>query len=375
VLANYDRIRTALSGMDAHIHYSIKANGNLAVLRALAEAGAGFDAVSGGEVFRALKAGCPPERIVLAGVAKSPAELQYAVEQGVGWINVENAAECDLLNEIARTTGVTAQVALRLNPDVSAATHPHIATGHGSAKFGLTADVVRTLLSQRDKYPNLAISGLHVHIGSQLQNVSATCEAVECALELIAPYDDIHTLNIGGGLPVAYSMDETPPAPADFAEALKPLVNGYQILLEPGRAIVADAGVLLTRVLYIKHQGGVHYVSVDASMTELLRPALYQARHAVVPVHQTETPDSTFTVVGPVCETTDVLAQDVPLPEDTRPGDLLAILTTGAYGMVMASNYNARPRPPEIVINPDGQTWRIARRRETWDDLIALENL
>ncbi|NWG15899.1 MAG: diaminopimelate decarboxylase, partial [Chloroflexi bacterium] len=360
--------------MDAHIHYSAKANANLAILRTLVAAGAGVDAVSGGEIYRALLAGARPEDIVFAGVGKTPAELRYALEQQVGWFNVENLDELRLLNQLAAETGRPARVALRLNPDIAASTHPHIATGHSGAKFGLPTDMVRDTLARQAEYPHLRFDGIHIHIGSQLHDTQATRRAVEVALELVAPYPAIRTVNIGGGLPVAYTPDETLPSPEDFAAALRPLLAAYTVLLEPGRSIIADAGILLVTALYRKQQAGQTFLITDGSMAELIRPALYDAYHEIVPVSQP--PEGAarcpVDVVGPVCETADVLGRSRLLP-DIRPGDLLAVLTAGAYGWVMASNYNQRPRPPEVVVSDDGQTWQVARRRETWDDLARLE--
>lgn len=359
----------------AHIHYSAKANANLAVLRALIEAGAGIDAVSGGEIHRALKAGAKPENIVFAGVGKTSGELYYAVEHDIGWFNLENIEEARLLNSIAGVAGKQVRVAVRFNPDVNANTHRHIATGHSGAKFGLNANVVTELLDQRASLPNLRFEGLHIHIGSQLGDIDATAKAVQAARNLIKPYPDIKTLNIGGGFPVNYSPGRQVPTPAKFAAALEPLLEGCDVILEPGRSIIADAGMLVTRVLYLKHQGGQRFAIVDAGMTELIRPALYDAYHEIVPITHSQDDFSTmlgYHVVGPVCESADVLSHAAQLPP-VEPNALLAVLTAGAYGMVMASNYNARPRPPEVVVSEDGLTWKIARRRETWDDLTALE--
>jgi diaminopimelate decarboxylase len=372
-LDNYQRIKTAFAALKPDVHYSAKANANLTLLRTLIEAGAGIDAVSAGEIYRALAAGAEPQHIVFAGVGKTPDELRYAVEQGVGWFNVENVDECGLLNQYAAEQGRKVRIALRLNPDVTANTHPYIATGHGAAKFGLTSDVVSSLLASQSDYPSLDFAGLHLHIGSQLHDIDATVQAVQKGLDLIQPYPNINTVNIGGGLPVAYDAETELPDFAEFANALAPLLANYKVILEPGRSIIADAGVLLTRVLYLKQQAGQQLVVVDASMAELIRPALYEAHHEIIPVIDDDGSEvRPVNVVGPVCESSDVLGMDVMLPE-VQPGDLLAILTAGAYGMAMASNYNARTRPAEIVVEPDGQSWRIARQRETWEDLIRLE--
>ncbi|MBC8098251.1 MAG: diaminopimelate decarboxylase, partial [Armatimonadetes bacterium] len=247
-VANLQRIQTAFAALAPHIHYSAKANANLTLLGTLHAAGAGIDAVSAGEIHRALSAGVPANEIVFAGVGKTPDELRYAVEQGVGWFNVENVAECDLLNSIAGELGRTGvQVALRLNPEVTANTHPYIATGHGGAKFGLTADAISLILASQAEYPHLKFEGIHVHIGSQLHDTDATQQAVHAALRVIAPYPTIRTVNIGGGFPVAYASGTELPLFEAFAQAMTPLLRGYNVMLEPGRSIIADAGVLLVK--------------------------------------------------------------------------------------------------------------------------------
>ncbi|MFN8529922.1 MAG: diaminopimelate decarboxylase [Anaerolineae bacterium] len=373
-LHNLYTIRDAFLGANIHphLHYSVKANGNLALLRALIGAGAGIDAVSGGEIYRALQAGASPGAIVFAGVGKTAAELRYAIEQRVGWINAENVEECTLINDIAGGLGVRQNVSLRLNPNVAAKTIPNIATGHGGAKFGLSGDVVRDLLSRADDYPHLQFDGIHIHIGSQLHDVAETAQAVQIAKQVIDGFPFIRTLDIGGGFPVAYQPGDPLPDPREFATALAPLVEGYTLILEPGRSIIADAGILITEVQYVKQQDHETFVIVDAGMTELIRPMLYDAHHEIVPIDPSTGEECYAQVVGPVCESTDVFSRHVEL-RGVKRGELLAILTAGAYGMVMASNYNARPKPAEVVVNADGSTWSIARRRETYEDLIAQE--
>lgn len=370
VLHNFCRLRDAFSQVDAHIHYSAKANSSLAILRALTDAGAGVDAVSGGEIFRALRAGANPKDIVFAGVGKSREEIKYALEQGIGWLNVENVLELDYINAIADSLNIeSARVALRLNPQVTADTHPYMSTGHGAAKFGLTAQVIQEVLAAAEQFPRIAFAGIHIHIGSQLGDVKATLCAVKKLLELIRPYPDIDTINLGGGLPAAYRFDERVPAAADFAAALAPYLKGYRVLIEPGRSLVADAGILVTEVQYVKRQAGQTFYIVDASMTELMRPSLYQAHHEIAPLVQSSGDSSLAQIVGPVCETADVLAKDRELPR-LRVGDKAAIMTAGAYGMVMSSNYNARPRPAEAVIGVEGNSWSISRKRESMQDLL-----
>lgn len=371
---NLHTLRSAFqgAGIDVHVHYSAKANGSLAVLRALIAQGAGIDAVSGGEIYRALHAGAPADHIVFAGVGKTTADLRYAIEQGVGWINIENEAEADRIEAIAAAVNVRVRCALRFNPQVAANTHRHIATGHGAAKFGLTADAITRVLKRATALPHLDFEGIHIHIGSQLHDTEATRKAVQTTLNLIAPYPHIRTLDIGGGFPVAYHEGESLPTAADFAHALADLLAGYTVVIEPGRSVIADAGVLLTQVEYVKDHGGHRFVIVDAGMTEIMRPALYEAHHSIVPVGYPLDADAPLAdLVGPVCESTDVLARHVPLG-DCQPGDVLAILTAGAYGMVMANNYNARPRPAEVVVDETG--WRVSRRRETLDDLLRHED-
>lgn len=371
-LSNLRRIRAAFVDFDLHVHYSAKANASLAILRTLVAEGAGVDAVSAGEIHAALAAGADASQVVFAGVGKSPAEIHYAVEKGVGWFNVENEAELALIQAAAALRERRVRVALRLNPEVTATTHPYIATGHGGAKFGLTADVIARLLANQADYANLDFAGIHVHVGSQLGDTTATRAGVTKALSLIQPYPAIRTINIGGGMPADYGVDGDLPILSDFAAVLKPLLQDYTVLLEPGRSIIADAGLLVTEILYVKHQAGQTLYIVDGSMTELIRPALYQATHQIVPLVMRDDEAQPVQVVGPVCETTDVLGRDVSLTA-MQPGDHLAILTAGAYGMVMASNYNARPRPAEVIVSPHGDSWTMSRRRETWDDLLATQ--
>lgn len=370
---NYRRLKTAFEPVGARIHYSAKANSNAAILRTLIDEGAGIDAVSGGEIARALHAGAAARDIVFAGVGKTVAEIASAVERGVGWFNVENELELQYINEAASSFGrEKVQVALRFNPEVSANTHPHIATGHGGAKFGLTAGAIGDALEQSEHYPCLSICGIHVHIGSQLGDSAATIQAIAKTKQLIIPYPEIHTINLGGGLPVAYRHDQPIPALENLVSEIAPHLHGYQILMEPGRAIVADAGILVATVLYVKEQAGKLFYIVDASMTELIRPALYGAQHEIVPLVQSDDERVLAQVVGPVCESTDVLATDREMAR-LKVGDQVAIMTAGAYGMAMASNYNSRARPAEAVVAVEGDLWSLSRRRETLEDLLQME--
>ena len=370
---NYQRLKASFEPVGARVHYSAKANSNSAILQTLIDEGAGIDAVSGGEIARALHAGADAQDIVFAGVGKTVAEIGYAVEQGIGWFNVENVLELEHINQAASSLGMhKAQVALRFNPEVTANTHPRISTGHGGAKFGLAERAISGLLSQAKRYPNLNLCGIHVHIGSQLGDSVATLEALAKTKALIGPYPEIHTINLGGGLPVAYKHDQSIPALENLVSDIAPHLHGYQVLLEPGRSIVADAGFLVTTVLYVKEQAGKTFYIVDASMTELIRPALYGAHHEIVPLTQSGKGQVVAQVVGPVCESTDVLAQDREMAP-LQVGDQIAIMTAGAYGMAMASNYNSRLRPAEVVVAVKGDSWTVSRRRETIEDLIRCD--
>ena len=289
VLQNVQRLRSAFERLGARVHFSVKANGSLAILRALKGAGAGFDCVSAGEIHLALTAGARGEDIVFAGVGKTRDEIAYAISQGIGWFNVENSLELRYINDAADEAGASSvRVALRLNPQVTAQTHPYMATGHGAAKFGLTADVIRDILARQADYPRLDFAGIHMHIGSQLGDSGSTLCALETLLELMRPWQQIRTINLGGGFPVAYRFDETVPSLDDFAAALTSRLSGTEILLEPGRYIVADAGILVAEVLYVKRQAGQVFYIVDASMAELIRPALYGAHHEIAPLRKTD---------------------------------------------------------------------------------------
>lgn len=372
VLENYQRVQDAFPEVD--IHYSLKANANLSLIKALYQAGAGMDAVSGGEIYRALQVNLASERIVFAGVGKTRKEIAYALAQRVGWINVESVGELARIKQIASDLNLSPRVALRINPDVHADTHTYMATGHAAAKFGISLEEARQILQsyapQADRY---RIEGIHIHIGSQLQTVERTREAIRSVRGLFEQYTYLETLNLGGGLPVSYN-DEPVPTIEDFAAAIHGALAEFprpiKLILEPGRSIVADAGILLVEVQYVKHTPqGVMYIC-DGGMTELIRPALYGAQHAVWPVRQSDEAPVLSHVVGPVCESADVLRANIMLPPQ-HEGDLLAISHVGAYGAVMGSNYNARPRPAEWIIR-QGRAAR-ARRAETWDNLAHLE--
>ncbi len=366
------RVKTAFAPLRPELYYAVKANGNLAILKLLRELGVGFDIVSGGELSRALAVGADPAQIAFAGVGKTAAEMTTALEAGVGWFNVESADELTRLNALAAALGRRARVALRLNPDVEPDTHRHIRTGGAASKFGLPLDQAHALAVRWGELPALDLAGAHIHIGSQMAGAAPWRAALDAMLDFVAAYPSIRHVDLGGGLPVSYG--ETPaPDPAIFAgpivDRLQSLVGRYTVGLEPGRYLVAEAGVLVTEVQALKTMSGKRLAVVDTGMHHLIRPMLYEARHRIQPVRAGEVTGTTD-VVGPICESTDVLGRDVALPV-LAVGDLLAVRDAGAYGFSMASNYNAQPRPAEVLV--DAGAARLIRRRETYADLFALE--
>jgi diaminopimelate decarboxylase len=375
VTAAYRRVAAAFEPLGAQVLYAVKANANLAVLSTLAGLGAGFDVVSGGELVRVLRAGGDPAACVFASVGKTAPELALAVEHGVT-VHIESADELDALQAVAAGLGRPARFAVRVNPDVEVDTHVNIQTGHDDAKFGVPVAVAHELLGRaaRGELPGLEPVGVHVHVGSQLPDPDGMAAGARVGLEVLeagrAAGLALDWLDVGGGLPVDYAGGSAL-GPELFAAALKPLLAGKDVRLgvEPGRALVARAGALVTRVLYRKHRRAGRMLVVDTGMHHLLRPALYQAVHRVRPLRAAPLAGP-CEVVGPICESTDVLAVAADLP-DLAPGDLVAFLDTGAYGMTMASNYNGQPRPAELVVA--GGEARVARRRETWEDLLAAE--
>ena len=360
------------------IAFAMKANSNLAILRLMASLGSGADIVSGGELFRALQAGIPPSKIVFAGVGKSPEEIGYALDSDILLFNVESPAELQAINDVARGKGLRARVALRVNPDIDPQTHPYITTGLKKSKFGIGADRALDEFTTAASLPNVDVIGVHAHIGSQLTQVSPFVDSLKRVVGLIETLKGrgipIRYLNIGGGLGITYS-DETPPLPTEYANAIMPLLQASQceIIMEPGRVIAGNAGVMLTHVLYIKETGAKNFAIVDAAMNDLLRPSLYQAYHDILPVRQVpNASEAVFDVVGPVCESGDFLAQGRTLPA-VKAGDLLAVMSAGAYGFTMASNYNSRPRVPEILVK-GGESF-VIRDRESFDDLVRGERI
>ena len=377
IRAQYHALDDALQGIRHRICYSVKANGNLGVLRVLKQLGAGADIVSVGELRRVLAAGFDPDGIVFSGVGKTPPELEEAIRAGVGFINVESTSELDTLFAVAKNLKQRANVGIRVNPDVATETpHPYTRTGEKTTKFGVPFDEVVLVAQRITAEPLLKLRGLAMHIGSQITDVAPYHRGTVKLLELVTALrasgiDGLEALDVGGGLGVRYH-NEKAPTPKAFAEAVVPAVKaaGLGLLCEPGRYLVANAGVLLTKVLYRKHAGGKDFVIVDAGMTDFVRPSHYNAHHEIVPLKDGKRGEETVSVVGPICESGDFLALDRKLPV-VMPGEALAVLGTGAYGFVMSSTYNQRPRPPEIVV--EGDRYFVARARETLDDLLRGE--
>jgi diaminopimelate decarboxylase len=368
----------ALAGLPHRICYAVKANSNLAVLRLLQELGAGVDIVSTGELARVLAAGFSPDKIVFSGVGKTAGELETAVKAGIGHLNVESREELELLARIAESQAQRVQVGIRVNPDVTTDTHPYISTGKSGIKFGLPTDQVLPAAQFIATHPQLELTTLAMHLGSQIVDLDPYLQGIAHLTGLIhrireSGVTTVRVLDIGGGLGIRYA-EERAIDPAEFSAALIPRLapTGLTIYLEPGRFLVGSAGVLLTRVLYRKHSGGKEFVVVDAGMNDLVRPSHYQAYHEIVELEERDRSSVRADVVGPVCETGDFLALDRMLP-GLRSGDRLAVLGAGAYGFVMASNYNSRPKPPEIIV--DQGNWWVARPRERVEDLFAGERL
>jgi len=357
--------------------YAVKANSNLAVLNLLARLGSGFDIVSGGELLRVVAAGGDPARVVFSGVGKGDDELRLALDHGIHCFNVESEAELHRLDALARERGVHAPVALRVNPDIDPQTHPYISTGLKENKFGIDIRHAEALYRQAATLPGIRLRGVACHIGSQILELSPFLEALDRVLDLTDRLQKagipLEHIDIGGGLGIRY-RDESPPEPREYARAIKARLAGRSLALhvEPGRAIAGNAGVLLTRVRFLKDGADRHFAIVDAAMNDLLRPALYQAWQDIVSVTpRAEGTARRYDVVGPVCETGDFLGKDREL--NIRAGDLLAVRSAGAYGFVMSSNYNSRPRAAEVMV--DGDRYHVVRERETHDDLMRGERI
>jgi len=376
IRANYNAYDDALGDLPHLVCYAVKANSSLAVLALLAKAGAGFDIVSGGELYRVIQAGGDPAKVVFSGVGKTAGEVEYALENGIRGFNCESEAELALIDALAARRGVTAGFSIRVNPDVDAATHPYISTGLSRHKFGIDIREAAAVYERARRHKNLVAEGVSCHIGSQLLDFSPILEAVDKALELAAALraqgHPIRHLDLGGGLGIAYREEEKTPEIRAYVESLRGKLreSGLAVTVEPGRSIVGAAGALLTRVLYRKRNGTKEFVVVDAAMNDLIRPALYGAHHEIVPVRRNTLPQIVADVVGPVCESGDFLARDRRMV-CAMPGDFLAVRDAGAYGFVLSSNYNSRPRAPEVLV--EGADWRVIRARETYEDLVRGE--
>lgn len=376
ILGKFHAYEDAFGSLPHQVFYAVKANGNLGILKLLAEAGAGFDIVSGGELFRVIKAGGDPQKVIFSGVGKTAAELDYALDKNIRGFNCESEPELALIDSLAARRGVKARVALRVNPDVDAATHPYISTGLRKHKFGIDISQAEAVYGRAREFENLVLEGVSCHIGSQILDIQPMLEVFDKMLALTERLrgqgHPIRSLDLGGGLGVRYHHGETAPSIGDYIRAMSQRAAGrdLEILIEPGRSIVAEAGYLLTRVLYRKNNGDKQFVIVDAGMNDLIRPALYHSHHDIVPLRAYNNTTIVADVVGPVCESGDFLARDREMP-NVLPGDLLAVCTVGAYGFVAASNYNARPRPPEILV--EGDHYRVIRKRESMEDLIRGE--
>ncbi len=372
----YRQFAEALKGREHLVCFAVKSNSNLAILNLFARMGAGFDIVSGGELQRVLAAGGAANRVVFSGVGKSAAEMRQALEAEILCFNVESAPELERLNAVAGSMGKVAPVSLRVNPDVDAKTHPYISTGLKQNKFGVAYTEAFELYRQAAAMPHLRVTGIDCHIGSQLTEVSPFIAAAEKVLALVdrlkAAGIVLDHIDLGGGLGIRYD-DETPPAIAEYAQALLGALRGRseKLIVEPGRVLVGNAGVLLTRIEYLKHGEEKNFAIVDAAMNDLMRPALYDAFHAICPVHRDAAAEREYEVVGPVCETGDFLGHARRL--GVAAGDVLAVMSAGAYGMSMSSNYNTRPRAAEVMV--DGASLHLIRERESVKQLYAVERI
>jgi diaminopimelate decarboxylase len=375
---HFEAFTRAFDGLDTLVCYAVKANTSRAIMALFASLGGGADIVSGGELWRAIQAGVDPAKIVYSGVGKTEAEMEAALKAGILMFNLESVQEMQVLDRVAGNLGLKAPVSFRVNPDVDAQTHPKITTGLAKNKFGLDVELAFQQYQALAAMPNLAVKGVSCHIGSQLTDVRPFADALDRVTVLIerlrAAGIKLGVLDLGGGLGITYSQ-ESPPAPDEYAAALKDRVRklDMRLVLEPGRVLVGNAGILLAQVLYTKQTPVKRFVIVDAAMNDLIRPSFYDSYHAIWPVRQQPGAEaSPADVVGPICETGDFLARDRDLPAFAR-GDLMAVLSAGAYGFAMSSNYNSRPRAAEVMVH--GERWSVIRARETLEDLCRGENL
>ncbi|MEZ0231407.1 MAG: diaminopimelate decarboxylase [Methylophilaceae bacterium] len=376
LVSAYQRFDEGFAGTEHLVCFAVKANPSLAILNLFARLGAGFDIVSGGELARVLAAGGDPNKVVFSGVGKTESEMRAALEAGIFCFNVESASELERLNSVAESLGKKAPISLRVNPNVDAKTHPYISTGLKNNKFGVAYEDAFTLYKRATGMANIDIHGVDCHIGSQLTELSPFLDAFDRVLALVDQLEDagihIQHIDAGGGIGICYS-DETPPDFSDYAKAMLAKLGDRKVKLvfEPGRALVGNAGVLLTKVEYLKHTEAKNFAIVDAAMNDLMRPALYDAYHEIVAVNPRTTEATEYEIVGPVCESGDFLGHDRKLA--LEQGDLLTIMSAGAYGMSMSSNYNTRPRAAEVMV--DGDQVHLIRERERISQLFALEKI
>ncbi|MFH1823671.1 MAG: diaminopimelate decarboxylase [Candidatus Firestonebacteria bacterium] len=374
IYEHFAKIDEAFKNIPTIICYSLKANSNLSILKILQKAGSGADIVSGGELYKSLKAGIPPKKIVFAGVGKTEEEIEYAIKSNILMFNIESVTEAVNIGKIARRLKRRIDVALRINPDVDVDTHHYITTGKKENKFGLNIDLAKNLFTRLNKLKNLNICGIHIHLGSQITKVEPYIMAIQKIIGLINNLKEmgvcIKRLNIGGGLGIIYK-DESPSTAKEFADNVLPLIKplGVTLILEPGRFIVGNAGILVAKVLCIKKAERKNFIIVDAGMNDLIRPSLYGAYHHIIPIVKTSGVIKAD-VVGPICESGDFLGKDRKLPK-VKEGDFLAVMSAGAYGFSMASNYNARRKPAEVMVRDD-KFW-VVRKRESFEDLIKGE--
>lgn len=360
---------------DALVCYAVKANFNPHIIKIAKDEGSGADIVSGGELYCALRAGVEPQKIVYAGVGKTLLELEYALKEDILMFNVESFMELDVLNDVAKKLGRKARVAIRVNPDVDPKTHPYISTGMKKSKFGVDISTAKKEYEYARKLENIEVVGIHCHIGSQILDTSPYIEAVEKVLELynylVKEGFEIKYVDIGGGLGIKYKLEQSNLEPQDLADAIKPYIRELrsQLILEPGRSIVGNSGILVTQVQFLKDKGHKHFVIVDAGMNDLIRPAIYDAYHHIVPVTKKDSKYIKCDVVGPICETGDFLALDREI-EQVERGEYLALLSAGAYGFAMSSQYNVRPRACEVLV--ERGSYRVIRRRESYESILNM---
>ena len=375
ILDKINQYKEAFKSVDTLICYATKANPNLSILKIAAEEGLGADTVSGGEIYKAIKAGIKPEKIVYAGVGKTDFELDFAVREGILSFNIESKQELDVLNQIAEKRKKKANIAIRVNPDVDPKTHPYISTGLKESKFGIDIDEALDAYKYAAKLENLNIVGIHCHIGSQLLDVSPYKEAIEKVLSLVEKLKkegiNLSHLDIGGGLGIKYKPEDNPPTPYDLANVILPLVRdtGLKLIIEPGRSLVGESGALVSKVIFTKKKKSKNFIIVDSGMNDLVRPAMYNAYHHILPIKPKDE-KIVADIVGPICETGDFLALDREI-DSLRRGDLLAVMSAGAYGSSMSSNYNVRPRAVEVLVDKD--RFKIIRQREDYTYLTKLE--